>query len=68
MQGMNNNIFIAADEAMRRYGKADLRTLKRWARNGDLQYQVLSAGKRKQIWLFESPEARYARTMGQSIN
>ena len=60
---MAKEIFICAAEATQRY-KKDLRTLKAWARNGYVLYQVIGAGRRKQEWLFESPEARYARTMG----
>lgn len=60
---MAKEIFISASEATRRY-KKDLRTLKSWARNGYLLYQVIGAGRKKQEWLFENPEARYDRTMG----
>lgn len=56
-------VFISAAEATQRY-KKDLRTLKSWARSGYLLYQVIGAGRKKQEWLFETPEARYARTMG----
>ena len=60
---MANEIFLSAGDATRRYGK-DIRTLKAWARNGYVLYQVIGAGRRKQEWLFESPEARYDRVMG----
>ena len=55
-------IFIPAAEAMRRYGVGDIRTLKDWARKGEILYQVVCGKYNK--WLFESPESRYERTMG----
>lgn len=60
---MATGVFISAQEAVRRYCVADARTLKRWARNGYLLYQCVG-NEHKQVWFFESPEARYERTVG----
>ncbi len=61
-------IFISAKEAKRRYFVADLRTLQARARRGEILYQVINPQSRKPQWLFESPEARYERITGKSIN
>lgn len=61
-------VFITANEAKRRYFVADLRTLQSRARKGEIRYQVINPKSKRPRWLFESPEARYARTMGESIN
>lgn len=61
---MAKNVFICATEALRRYGKSDLRTLQSWGRKGYILYQVINAGGKNPEWLFESPEARFERTMG----
>ena len=64
---MNKPVFISAREALERYGVVDVRTLKAWARDGMILYQVLYPNKRKQVWFFESPEARYERTMATNL-
>lgn len=64
---MEGKIFISANEALKRYNKSDIRTLKSWARAGVILYQVITTGRTKAEWLFESPEARYERTMGYSV-
>ena len=56
--------FIPAAEALRRYAKSDIRTLQSWAKKGYILYQVIGAKTRNPQWFFESPEARYERTMG----
>lgn len=59
-------VFIPSKEAQARYGK-DERTLKRWARDGDILYQVIKPESRKAHWYYESPEARYERVMGSIL-
>lgn len=61
---MKSEIFIHAKEALRRYGKSDIRTLQSWARKGLILYQVINAKSAHPEWLFESPEARYERVQG----
>lgn len=61
---MSKPTFIPAADALRRYGKSDLRTLKEWARKGYILYQVIGEKSTRPEWLFESPEARYERLMG----
>ena len=61
-------IFISAKEAKRRYFVADLRTLQSRAKRGEILYQVIDPDGRRPQWLFESPEARYERITGNSIN
>ena len=60
---MSNEILIPLNEAVKRYGK-DKRTLQRWAKAGQLLYDVLNPQSRQPTWLIESPEAHHARMMG----
>lgn len=64
---MAAGVFITAEEALKRYGKSDIRTLKSWARKGYMLYQVIGATDGHPKWLFESPEARYERLQGIRI-
>ena len=61
---MSVNTFIPECEALRRYGRSDRRTLRSWAKRGYLLYQVINPESPRPEWMFESPEARYERTMG----
>jgi hypothetical protein len=63
---MAKELFISQDAAVRRYGK-DLRTLKEWVRRDTLRGYCLNPEARKTYWMFESPEARYERVMGESL-